>query len=249
LAQGCALFEAFGRVSEIPGIPAATRDTVLGFHAQLIEARQRLQKRGGLAGKVADLFKALGIEEELYRTIDDPASARRRVENVEQIVNAAAGYEERTVNATLAGFLEKVSLLDDEHYPGKGKKIMGSDAVVLMSLHSSKGLEFPYVFLAGLEEGNLPHSKSISEEFSIDEERRLCYVGITRARRHLTITRCLYRKKYGKLQDRYPSRFLEELPDELLNHQKGAMAAAATEDEADEMASNFFAQMQSILGA
>lgn len=247
--QGCQLFEAFGRVGQIPGISVATGDLVLGFHAQLIESRQRLQKKGGLAAKVQELFKTLGIEEELYRTIDDPASARRRVENVEQIVNAAAAYEERTANPTLAGFLEKVSLLDDGHYPGMGKKIPGSDAVVLMSLHSSKGLEFPYVFLAGLEEGNLPHSKSIDEGFSIDEERRLCYVGITRARRHLTITRCLYRKKYGKLQERYPSRFLEELPEELLNHQKGAMAAAATEAEADKMASNFFARMQSMLVA
>jgi len=247
VVQGCQLFDAFGRVSEIPGISTTTREMVLGFHTQLVEARQHLLKKGRLAEKIAELFKLLGIEEELYRTIDDPAAARRRVENVEQIINAAAGYEARTADPTLAGFLEKVSLLDDEYYPGKGKKALGSDAVVLMSLHSSKGLEFPHVFLVGMEEGNLPHSKSISEEFSIDEERRLCYVGITRARRHLTITRCLYRKKYGKLQDRHPSRFLEELPDQLLNHQKAAMATAATEDEAEKMASDFFTRMQSML--
>ncbi len=170
------------------------------------------------------------------------------MENVEQIVNAAAGYEERAANPTLAGFLEKVTLAGDENYPDKGRKALGSDAVVLMSLHSSKGLEFPHVFLVGLEEDLLPHRKSIDEGFAIDEERRLCYVGITRARRHLTITRCLYRKKYGKLQERYPSRFLEELPEHLLNQQKGEMAAVATEEEADKMADNFFARMQSMLG-
>jgi superfamily I DNA/RNA helicase len=205
-------------------------------------------KSGRLADKVAELFKLLGIEEELYRTMDDRAAARRRVENVEQVVNAAAGYEEKTPDPTLAGFLEKVSLLDDENFPGKGKKEPGKDAVVLMSLHSSKGLEFPHVFLAGMEEGLLPHGKSISEEVSIDEERRLCYVGITRARKHLTMTRCLQRKKYGKLQECFPSRFLEELPEHLLNHQKGQMAAEATEEEADRMAESFFSRMQSMLG-
>jgi superfamily I DNA/RNA helicase len=249
MEQGCPLFDAFGRVGEIPGIPAATRDMVFDFHNMLAAARQRLLKRGRFAEKVGELFKTLGIEEELYRTIDDPAAARRRVENVEQIVNAAAGYEEKSADPTLAGFLEKVSLMDDEHYPGKGKKELGRDAVVLMSLHSSKGLEFPHVFLAGMEEGYLPHGKSISEEFSIDEERRLCYVGITRARVHLTMTRCLYRKKYGKLQERHPSRFIEELPEHLLNHQKGEMAAAATEEESEKMASSFFARMQSMLGS
>jgi superfamily I DNA/RNA helicase len=247
IERECPLFEAFGRVAEISGIAKATRDLVLGFHDLLIVARQRLMKNGRLADKIAQLFKSIGIEDELYRTIDDRASARRRVENIEQIVNAAAGYEERTADPTLAGFLEKVSLMDDENFPGKGKKEPGKDAVVLMSLHSSKGLEFPHVFLAGMEEGLLPHGKSIDEGFSIDEERRLCYVGITRARRHLTITRCLYRKKYGKLQERYPSRFLEELPEHLLNQQKGREAAAATEEETERMADDFFARMQSML--
>ena len=243
----CPLFEAFGRVAEITDIPAAARDKVTGFYTMLTGARQRFMKKGGLAGRVAELIKSIGIEDEMYRTIDDRAAARRRVENVEQIVNAAAGYEEKSANPTLAGFLEKVSLLDDENFPGKGKKDQAKDAVVLMSLHSSKGLEFPHVFLAGMEEGLLPHGKSVSEEMSIDEERRLCYVGITRARRHLTITRCLHRKKYGKLEERQPSRFLEELPEHLLNHQKAKMALETTEEDSDRMANSFFSQMQSML--
>jgi superfamily I DNA/RNA helicase len=247
MEKGCPLFAAFGRVGEIPEIPAATRDKVLDFHSVLSQARQRFMKKGRLADKIADLFKTLGIEDELYRTIDDRSTALRRVENIEQIVNASAGYEERTADPTLSGFLEKVSLAEDDGYPGKKKKEPGNDAVVLMSLHSSKGLEFPHVFLVGMEEGLLPHDKSISEQLSIDEERRLCYVGITRARKHLTMTRCLHRKKYGKLQERQPSRFLEELPDHLLNHQKGKAASAATEEETDRMAGNFFAQMQSLL--
>ncbi|HET6419244.1 MAG TPA: UvrD-helicase domain-containing protein [Geobacteraceae bacterium] len=248
MERGCSLFEAFGRAAEIPGIPVATMAEVLKFHGLMTEAKQRLAKKGRLAEKIADLFRSLGIEEELRRTMDDPAAARRKVENVEQIINAAAAFEDKSADPTLAGFLEKVSLLDDENFPGKGKKEPGSDAVVLMSLHSSKGLEFPHVFLVGMEEGLLPHGKSINEDFSIDEERRLCYVGITRARKHLTITRCLQRKKYGKFQECSPSRFLEELPEHLLNQQKGELAGEATKEEAEILAGNFFARMQSMLG-
>jgi superfamily I DNA/RNA helicase len=115
-----------------------------------------------------------------------------------------------------------------------------------MSLHSSKGLEFPHVFLVGLEEEILPHKRSIYEDFSIDEERRLCYVGITRARRHLTITRCESRKKYGKLEERIPSRFLAEIPAELLNV-FGGVETAASAEEADRMAGDAFAQLRAML--
>jgi superfamily I DNA/RNA helicase len=175
--------------------------------------------KGRLADKVAELFKTLGIEDELHRTIDDPSAARRRAENIEQIVNAAAGYEERTADPTLAGFLEKVSLAEDDGYRAKRRKSLGMTRLFSCRSIPARGWNFPC--LSGWNGGGLlPHDKSISEQLTIDEERRLCYVGITRARKHLTITRCLHRKKYGKLQERQPSRFLEELPDHLLNHQK-----------------------------
>ena len=138
--------------------------------------------------------------------------------------------------------------MDEDRFAGKEKKEHGKNAVTLMSLHSSKGLEFPMVFLVGLEEEILPHKRSIYEDFSVDEERRLCYVGITRARQHLTITRCLQRKKYGTLQERIPSRFLAEIPAELLNVQQGQMAKILVEEEAEQMADNFFAKMKTMLG-
>ena len=197
---------------------------------------------------MGELFKRLGIEDELFRTIDDPKVARRRAENVEQIINSLAAYEERTLNPTLAGFLEKVSLMDEDRFSGKDKKEHGSDAVTLMSLHSSKGLEFPHVFLVGLEEEILPHKRSIDEDFTIDEERRLCYVGITRARRHLTITRCVSRKKYGKLEERIPSRFLAEIPAELLNV-VGEVETETSAEEADRLAGDAFAQLRKMLGS
>ena len=167
------------------------------------------------------------------------------MENVEQIVNSLAGYEERTLNPTLSGFLEKVSLMDEDRFSGRDKKEHGQDAVTLMSLHSSKGLEFPFVFLVGLEEEILPHKRSIYEDFTIDEERRLCYVGITRARRQLIITRCSSRKKYGKLEERVPSRFLAEIPPELLNE---TGEKEASPEEAERLAEDAFAKLRSMFG-
>ena len=244
--QGVSLSEALGRVGEIEGVGAAARDRVLAFHELVAGERSRFQRRGRLAERIGELFGRLGIEEELFRTIDDPKVARRRAENVEQIVNSLAGYEEQTLNPTLSGFLEKVSLMDDE-FAGRDKKEHGQDAVTLMSLHSSKGLEFPVVFLVGLEEEILPHKRSIYEDFSVDEERRLCYVGITRARRQLVISRCLARKKYGKLEERQPSRFLAEIPTELVKLE-GEGAEPASPEESDRLAGDAFARMKSMFG-
>jgi len=248
LAEGVPLFAAFGRVIEIPGVNEATRYKAGEFHRLLLTAMRDFSRPGGLAEKTKQLFKKLGLEDELYRTVDSPAQARRKVENIEQIINSMATYEERTFKPTLAGFLEKVSLMDEDRFAGKEKKDRDRDAVTLMSLHSSKGLEFPHVFLVGMEEEILPHKRSIYEDFSVDEERRLCYVGITRARRHLTLSRCLQRKKYGRLEERFPSRFLEEIPTHLLNEQQGAADRLLTEEEADQMAQASFARLKAMLG-
>ena len=248
MEEECPLYEALGRVWEISGIADAPRAKIIEFHRLLQEERKRFSSGGRLSDKARDLFRKLGIEDELYRTVDDRNTARRKVENVEQVVNSLAWYEERTAAPTLAGFLEKVSLMDDDRFSSKEEREQAKDAVTLMSLHSSKGLEFPCVFLVGLEEDILPHKKSIDENFTIDEERRLCYVGITRARRHLVITRCLHRKKYGKLEERTPSRFLAEIPEHLLSCTQGPMAKAAGEEEADGMANDFFARMRGMLG-
>jgi superfamily I DNA/RNA helicase len=243
--KGVALFEAFARIGEIDGINVATSERVLAFFDLLTAESAAFRRRGKLAERLAELFKRVGIEEELHRTIDDPKVARRRMENVEQIVNSLAGYEARTMNPTLSGYLEKVSLMDEERFSDRDKKEHGLDAVTLMSLHSSKGLEFPFVFLVGLEEEILPHKRSIYEDFTIDEERRLCYVGITRARRQLVITRCLQRKRYGRLEERVPSRFLAEIPSELLNEAGGKEMSP---EENDRLAENAFARLRSIFG-
>jgi DNA helicase-2/ATP-dependent DNA helicase PcrA len=248
LEKECPLFEAFGRVEEIEGIAEGIKEKVLGFHRTLLDAAALFKEGGELAEKGKTLFERLKIEEEIFRTIDDAKVARRKVENVEQIVNSMASYEERVPQATLTGFLEKVSLMDEDRFSGKDKKDHGLDAVTLMSLHSSKGLEFPFVFLVGMEDEILPHRRAIYEDFTVDEERRLCYVGITRARQQLVLTRTQFRKKYGKLQERVPSRFLQEIPDSVLKVQQSGLTAESAEQEAEKSAENFFAKMKAMMG-
>ena len=224
--------------------------TALGGFVELMERyRQRFARHRPLAEVVRELFAEIRLEDEVYRGTDDPKKARRRVENVEEVVSAVASYEEREEKPSLAGFLDKVSLLDaDQPQRSDKEKKLGRDAVTLMSLHSSKGLEFPVVFMVGLEEGFLPHKKSLEETFDIDEERRLCYVGITRARRQLVLLGAARRKKYGQMVAREPSRFLAEIPEELLLEQKSAAPPPAGAEEREQLAGSFFAGIRSLLG-
>lgn len=237
LEHNATLFEAVGRVSEIDGISEAARKAVTAFHAML---RQELAafKPTQTAPQAAALFKRLGINEELHRTLGDHNQARKRIENIEQLVNALAAFEERNPDAGLSDFLERIALTEDNRRETSDDK-QPHDAITMMSLHASKGLEFPYVYLVGLEEGLLPHHRSADEDPEVAEERRLCYVGITRARERLTISRCLTRRKYGTKEERSPSRFLDELPPHLL---EGESAATATTPSND-LGMDFFARM------
>ncbi len=198
------------------GVNAKAADA-LGAFVALIEDHRRWFRRGGrLAVTARGLFNAIGLEAELRREPDPREKIEHRIENVQEIVNALATYEGRANQPTLSGFLEKVALLDrDESGADSKEKKLALDAVVLMSLHASKGLEFPHVFMPGFEEGFLPHKKSVSEVCDVDEERRLCYVGITRAREKLTLLHADARMKYGKAEPRETSRFLAEIPEEV----------------------------------
>jgi DNA helicase-2/ATP-dependent DNA helicase PcrA len=144
-----------------------------------------------------------------------------RIENLMELVSAAREYESREPEASLAGFVDRLSLLSDVD-----KEQGGKDArVLLMTLHSAKGLEFPVVVMAGLEEGLFPHSRAREEEADLEEERRLCYVGITRARRRLVLTSAARRRVFGEYQITQPSRFLEEIPSDLLEPSLPAWSA------------------------
>src|SRR4029077_21082097 len=139
---------------------------------------------------------------------DRSEDAEGRIENLAELVSAAREYESRDQEPTLGGFVDRLSLLSDvdEEAGARDARIW------LMTLHSAKGLEFPVVILAGLEEGLFPHSRSAEDEAELEEERRLCYVGMTRARSRLVLTGAARRRIFGEYQSSQPSRFIDEVP-------------------------------------
>ena len=138
--------------------------------------------------------------------------AESRVENLAELVSAAREYETRSPEPSLAGFVDQLSLLSDADEEAGARDAR----VLMMTLHSAKGLEFPVVAIAGLEEGLFPHSRSAEDEAELEEERRLCYVGITRAQRRLVLTSAARRRVFGEYQSTDPSRFVDEIPSELI---------------------------------
>lgn len=140
-------------------------------------------------------------------------------------MNSVALYEERTEQPSLLGFLEEATLSGREDNRDSDDK-RERHAITLMTMHSAKGLEFPHVYIVGMEEGILPHSRSIIDGRSIDEERRLAYVGVTRAQETLTLSFAKTRMKWGKPRGSIPSRFLMEMRGETERAKKAAEAAA-----------------------
>lgn len=158
------------------------------------------------------LIRHLRYEEEVSRYYPDPDEQSMRLATIQELLNAIAAYaQEHEEEATLSGFLSEVTLGGREFGSPKEKE-MQRNAIALMTLHSAKGLEFPYVYMVGMEEGLLPHRRSVADAGdAIDEERRLCYVGVTRAQEELTLTMAQARFKWGKERPTFPSRFLYEL--------------------------------------
>jgi DNA helicase-2/ATP-dependent DNA helicase PcrA len=144
---------------------------------------------------------------------DKSEESEGRIENLMELVSAAREYESREAEPTLGGFVDRLSLLSDVD---KEEGQHQDPKVMMMTLHSAKGLEFPTVVLAGLEEGLFPHSRSREDEAELEEERRLCYVGITRARRQLVLTSAARRRVFGEYQNTEPSRFIDEIPADLI---------------------------------
>ncbi|MGI9518067.1 MAG: ATP-dependent helicase, partial [Pirellulaceae bacterium] len=163
-----------------------------------------------LVERVKHLIARSDYRREIERVFTDPLEREARWNNVEQIVNAVGQYEKDARNPSLSDFMDQITL-DDRQLQDEKEKKLERNAIALMTLHSAKGLEFPEVYLVGLEEGILPHHRSLADDRSIDEERRLCYVGITRAEERLTLSMSLSRMKWGKPQATLPSRFLYEM--------------------------------------
>jgi superfamily I DNA/RNA helicase len=217
------------------------------FTTLIVKFRHRFRSSGNAAKTFRELIQEIGMEDDIWRSAENVEQGKRRLENLAEAVSAFAAYEGRETQPTLEGFLERVSLLDsDEPNREEKENKLRRDAVVLMSLHASKGLEFPHVFLAGVEEETIPHCTADGETADLAEERRLLYVGITRAQRTLTLLHARHRKKYGRLRPRQPSRFLSEIPEELLQHSP-LSTPVQTEAEKDQAANAFFSSLKARL--
>jgi len=210
---------ALALAAEVPGMPAKVKEAARKLGELIEEWRQWPL---GLTALVDDILSRTGYWDQLVA--EDTVESRTRMENLKELTTVTGAYDQRCgEDWNLADFLAEIALMTDvDRYDE------GSDAVTLMSLHSAKGLEFPVVFLTGLEEKLFPHSRAIDSAAELEEERRLCYVGITRAREELYLTYCQARNLWGSAMYNAPSRFLKEIGPGLL-HPFGAEPKVAAQ--------------------
>ena len=213
-AHGTTFFEAIEHMEQIEGMSTRTTKPLSAFRDMMHELAAFAKDHDTKPSEVvAEVLAKSGILEELQRS-EDPQDASR-VDNLSQLQSVAAEFEQNTPDATLAGFLETTALVaDSDQLPRENED---SGKVTMMTLHTAKGLEYPYVFLTGMEQGTFPHQRAMEDTSELAEERRLAYVGITRAKRRLYVTRAAVRAQWGQASDMMPSQFLDEIPDELID--------------------------------
>ncbi|MBF8438097.1 UvrD-helicase domain-containing protein [Halanaerobiaceae bacterium Z-7014] len=208
-ANNISLFQSCLESDHNPELTKAYSSRVIEF-AELIEEFQELENEITIDKLVSKILSKTGYESEIISK--EGPKAQERLENIGELQSAMREYLQENDDGSLAGFLEEVALIADiDTMEDK------NNFITLMTLHSAKGLEFPVVFLAGLDEGLFPHGNSMDDASEIEEERRLCYVGITRAQDKLYILRAKNRFRYGESKYYAPSRFLNEIPDSLIN--------------------------------
>lgn len=234
-AHGTTFFEAIEHMEQIEGMSTRTTKPLSAFRDMMHELVAFAKDHDTKPSEVvAEVLAKSGILEELQRS-EDPQDASR-VDNLSQLQSVAAEFEQNTPDATLAGFLETTALVaDSDQLPGENED---SGKVTMMTLHTAKGLEYPYVFLTGMEQGTFPHQRAMEDTSELAEERRLAYVGITRAKRRLYVTRAAVRAQWGQASDMMPSQFLDEIPDELIDWKRREAGAermrASWQDDDDE---------------
>ena len=222
--SGISFWSALNRAAEVPSIPTRSIAAINDF-VHLITSLTFLVEAKTRPSIIAQaVLEQSGLLQELENS--DDLQDESRVENLQELVSVAVEYEEGEVEEgeeiSLLGFLENVSLVADSDQIPEGEDHGG--VVTLMTLHTAKGLEFPTVFLTGMEEGIFPHSRTLGDPKEIEEERRLAYVGLTRARTRLFISRSEYRSSWGAPTYNLASRFLAEIPDEVIEWNERAPA-------------------------
>ncbi|MBI4815399.1 MAG: UvrD-helicase domain-containing protein [Deltaproteobacteria bacterium] len=256
--------ETLERAHEVDVVSAKAADAIAEFLHMLAEHRKLLGKRkpSTVAKK---LIEAVKLEDALLTSSDSAHVASRRIDNVRGIIRLVERWEtqRKKVDAdsetdeeddllghedlTLGSFLADLALGAREQDPEK-KRGERDDQVVLSTIHAAKGLEWEHVIIVGVEEDLLPHARTVGGDGEIDEERRLAYVAITRAKKELVMTWARARSKYGRLESRTRSRFLEGLPDDVFEAHEDVLVVARTPEEKEAIAQKYMAQIRAKLG-
>ncbi|MEC4015994.1 DNA helicase PcrA [Streptomyces sp. H27-D2] len=243
--------QALRRVDEAYGMAARSTNAVKRFNVLMEELRTIVESGAGPATILEAVMERTGYLAELQASTDPQDETR--VENLQELASVALEFEQERAQdgestGTLPEFLEKVALVaDSDQIPDE--ETDGSGVVTLMTLHTAKGLEFPVVFLTGLEDGVFPHMRALGQTKELEEERRLAYVGITRARERLYLTRSTLRSAWGQPAYNPASRFLEEIPDEYVEWKRtGAATPSASMSAMSSAASSLSSTFGSARG-
>ncbi|MGV4321573.1 DNA helicase PcrA [Bacillus mojavensis] len=225
--NGLSLFQAIQQVDFI-GVSAKAANALDSFR-QMIENLTNMQDYLSITDLTEEILDKTEYREMLKA--EKSIEAQSRLENIDEFLSVTKNFEQKSEDKTLVAFLTDLALIADiDQLDQKEEESGGTDAITLMTLHAAKGLEFPVVFLMGLEEGVFPHSRSLMEEAEMEEERRLAYVGITRAEQELYLTNAKMRTLFGRTNMNPESRFIGEIPDDLLenlNEKKETRAPSA----------------------
>jgi DNA helicase-2/ATP-dependent DNA helicase PcrA len=229
-ANNLSFWSALSQSEQASGMPARAAQSVNEFVSMMVALRTLVEAKTRPSIIIEAILEQSGLLSELSASTDPQDEVR--VENLKELVAVSMEYEERPFEElgedeeiSLAGFLEKVSLVADADEIPEGEDHGG--VVTLMTLHTAKGLEFPTVFLTGMEDGIFPHSRTLGEKDEIEEERRLAYVGLTRAEKRLYISRAEYRSSWGSPTYNPASRFLDEIPEGVIEWRNHGGASAS----------------------